>query len=191
MTNSGMCGNFLAGNPGQGGRCRARARRVLPDPTEGITDPKISPGERSCGTVATSSIGRVRSAARLLSQSSLHPRAPRRRRPRLGRPRDIALTYSQHRCRKCRKYFNADTSEHRLPKATTPIVSCPGGAPGRGGRLTLSSGQLAFVARSPRVCSLRHHPKLGGGGGKKGGAADVDELSRLGPSGLLRVHRGR
>jgi hypothetical protein len=28
-------------------------------------------------------------------------------------------------------------------------------------------------------------------GGEKGGAADVDELSRLEPRGLLGIHRGR
>jgi hypothetical protein len=28
-----------------------------------------------------------------------------------GRPHEIHLTYSQHYCSKCRKYFNADTSD--------------------------------------------------------------------------------
>ena len=34
-----------------------------------------------------------------------------------GRPRDIHLVYSQHRCTRCRKYFNADMSDYALPKA--------------------------------------------------------------------------
>lgn len=34
-----------------------------------------------------------------------------------GRPRDIHLEYSQHRCTKCRKSFNVDMSEYALPKA--------------------------------------------------------------------------
>ena len=32
-----------------------------------------------------------------------------------GRPQDIALTYSQHYCSKCRKYFNADSSDLAPP----------------------------------------------------------------------------
>ena len=35
------------------------------------------------------------------------------------------------------------------------------------GRLALSSGQRASVARPPGVCALCHDPKLGRGGGKK------------------------
>ena len=42
-----------------------------------------------------------------------------------GRPRDIHLVYSQHRCSKCRSSFNADTSDYALPKAhyTHRVVS--------------------------------------------------------------------
>jgi hypothetical protein len=42
-----------------------------------------------------------------------------------GRPRDIHLVYSQHRCTRCRKFFNADTSNYALPKAhyTHRVVS--------------------------------------------------------------------
>jgi hypothetical protein len=32
-----------------------------------------------------------------------------------GRPREIVLTYSQHYCSACRKYFNVDTSELAPP----------------------------------------------------------------------------
>jgi len=34
-----------------------------------------------------------------------------------NRPRDIILKYSQHRCSRCRKYFNADTSDLADPAA--------------------------------------------------------------------------
>src|SRR5215831_14996127 len=34
-----------------------------------------------------------------------------------GRPRNIVLTYSQHHCTKCRKYFNADATDLAPPKA--------------------------------------------------------------------------
>jgi len=42
-----------------------------------------------------------------------------------GRPCDIHLTYSQHYCTKCRKCFNADTTDYALPKAhyTHRVVS--------------------------------------------------------------------
>src|SRR4029078_1744277 len=32
-----------------------------------------------------------------------------------GRPHDIRLTYSQHYCSRCRKYFNAETSDLAPP----------------------------------------------------------------------------
>lgn len=37
--------------------------------------------------------------------------------PLSERPRDIVLTYSQHYCCKCRKYFNVDVSDLAPPKA--------------------------------------------------------------------------
>jgi hypothetical protein len=42
-----------------------------------------------------------------------------------GRPRDLHLEYSQHRCTKCRKSFNADMSDYAVPKAqyTHRVVS--------------------------------------------------------------------
>jgi ribosomal protein S27AE len=36
--------------------------------------------------------------------------------PVSGRPRDIHVTYSQHRCPKCNVYFNADMDDLALPK---------------------------------------------------------------------------
>ena len=35
----------------------------------------------------------------------------------LGRPRDILLTYSQHYCCKCKRFFDVDTSDLALPKS--------------------------------------------------------------------------
>jgi hypothetical protein len=42
-----------------------------------------------------------------------------------GRPRDIQLTYSLHRCSRCRKSFAADMSDYAAPKAqyTHRVVS--------------------------------------------------------------------
>jgi len=34
-----------------------------------------------------------------------------------GRPRDLVVTYSQHRCPRCNRYFNADMDDLALPKS--------------------------------------------------------------------------
>jgi hypothetical protein len=48
-----------------------------------------------------------------------------------GRPRDIVLTYSQHYCGKCHKYFNADASDLApLPQLSNrPSRPSPQGTP--------------------------------------------------------------
>lgn len=109
-----------------------------------------------------------------------------------GRPRDIELLYSQHRCSKCNKFFDADTSEYSLPKAryTHRVVSLAV-------RLVVEDGLPYQTAswhlwRDHRVfvpfATIQNWVEAGG---EKGGSTDVDELSRLGPRGLLRVHRHR
>jgi hypothetical protein len=109
-----------------------------------------------------------------------------------GRPRDIHLEYSQHRCTKCRKSFNADMSDYAWPKAhyTHRVVAVAV-------RLVIEDG-LPYQAaswhlwRDHRVfvpfATIQNWVEAGG---EKGGAADVDELPGLEPGGLLRVHRGR
>ena len=37
--------------------------------------------------------------------------------PLTGRPRNICLTYSQHRCSQCNAYFQADTDDLALPRS--------------------------------------------------------------------------
>jgi len=37
--------------------------------------------------------------------------------PLSGRPRDLLVTYSQHRCQDCGTYFNADMDDLALPKS--------------------------------------------------------------------------
>ena len=109
-----------------------------------------------------------------------------------GRPRDIHLEYSQHRCTKCRQSFNADMSDYGWPKAhyTHRVVSLAV-------RLVIEDG-LPYQAaswhlwRDHRVfvpfATIQNWVEAGG---EKSGAADVDELPGLEPSGLLGVHRGR
>lgn len=66
----------------------------------------------------------------------------------VGRPRDIEITYSQHRCSKCKLFFSADTSEYASPKSLyTHLVGC---AFGGEGWFALSNRELAVVARSSR-----------------------------------------
>ena len=40
--------------------------------------------------------------------------------PLTGRPRDIILTYSTHRCPQCNHYFNADMLDLALPRSHYP-----------------------------------------------------------------------
>jgi hypothetical protein len=99
-----------------------------------------------------------------------------------GRPRDIHLVYSQHRCSKCRKFFNADTSDHALPKAhyTHRVVSLAvrlvveDGLPYQAASWHLWRDHRVFVP----FATIQNWVEAGG---KKGGPANVDELSRLGP----------
>ena len=100
--------------------------QYVPDPTAGITDPKDLPPAKivrrsrnfkhlpclQCGK----SCFRNRTCTRVLHDvGDLGT----------GKPRDIELVYSQHRCTKYNKFFDADTSGYSLPKArdTHRVVS--------------------------------------------------------------------
>jgi transposase len=109
-----------------------------------------------------------------------------------ARPRDIHLVYAQYHCVRCRKYFTADMSDYAVPKAqyTHRVVSLAV-------RLVVEDG-LPYQAASWHL--WRDHrvfvpfatiQNWVAAGGEKGRAANVDALSRLGPGGLLRLHRGR
>lgn len=92
--------------------------KYVPDVTEGITrvedlpPPKVVKRSRNyrrrpcpkCGRNAY----RLRTAMR-----KLHDLGD----PISGRPREIHLTYSQHRCPGCNAYFNADMDDVALPKS--------------------------------------------------------------------------
>src|SRR5262245_13971620 len=109
-----------------------------------------------------------------------------------GRPRDIHLEYSQHRCTKCRKSFNGDMSDYAVPKAhyTHRVVSLAvrlvveDGLPYQAASWHLWRDHRVFVP----FATIQNWVEAGG---EKGRAADVEELSRLEPRGLLGVHRGR
>ena len=98
--------------------------RYLPDATEGITRVEDLPRPRR--------IERSRSYPRRrcphCGHSAYRNRTLTRTLHDLGdlaanRPRDLVITYSQHRCSRCRRYFNADLSDLAVPTAITPTGS--------------------------------------------------------------------
>jgi hypothetical protein len=99
-----------------------------------------------------------------------------------GRPRDVELVYSQHRCTKCNSFFNADTSEYALPKShyTHRVVSLAvrlvveDGLPYQAASWHLWRDHRVFVP----FATIQNWVEAGG---KKGGAANVDDLFELGP----------
>ncbi len=90
----------------------------LPDSTEGITRPEDLPKPKI--------INRSRNFTHRLcprcNKSCFRSRTGSRTLHDLGdlvsgRPHEIQLIYSQHRCTRCRKHFNADMSDLALPRA--------------------------------------------------------------------------
>ena len=166
---------------------------MCPTPPRGSPTPKISRRRSSCVAVVTSNICRVRSAASrafaigpVLACSMTWATWLR------ASPAILNCVYSQHRCTKCNKFFDADTSEYSLPKAryTHRVVSLAvrlvveDGLPYQAASWHLWRDHRVFVP----FATIQNWVEAGG---EKGGAADVDELSRLGPGGLLGLHRGR
>jgi transposase len=108
-----------------------------------------------------------------------------------GRPRDIQLEYSQHRCTKCGKSFNADMSDYAVPKAhyTHRVVALAvrlvieDGLPSQAASWHLWRDHRVFVP----FATIQNWVEAGG---EKGRPPHVDGLSQLGLSGLLGVHRG-
>ena len=89
----------------------------IPDSTEGVTRVEDLPKPR---TVRRSRNYRRRRCPRCGRRAYRVRRVERRLHdlgdPRSGRPCDIHVTYSQHRCSKCNVYFNADMDDLALPK---------------------------------------------------------------------------
>jgi len=92
--------------------------RYLPDPTEGVIriedlpQPLVICRSRNYRRRLCSKCGR--SAYRLRSVvRRLHDLGD----PISGRPRDLHIRYSQHRCCGCDSYFNADMDDLALPRS--------------------------------------------------------------------------
>ncbi len=162
-----------------------------PDPTEGITPPEDLPKPRvvqhtrnlahrpcpRCGKSCSRDRGFTRvlhDVGDLLS----------------GRPRESALTSSQHDCCTCRTYCNADAAALAPSKSQdTPRVIA------LAGRLVVEDGFPSATARwhlwrAHRVfvpyATLQHWVEAGG---KKGGPPDGDQLPGWGLGRLFRLHR--
>lgn len=88
------------------------------DPTEGITNPADLPKprvvQRRCSFThrPCPQCGREAPRDKTFTRT-LHELGDLK----LGLPKDIELTYSQHHCCKCNKYFNADCSKIAPPKS--------------------------------------------------------------------------
>ena len=98
--------------------------------------------------------------------------------PVSGRPRKIVLTYSQHYCCQCKKYFNVDTSDLALPKCryTHRVMSMAmrlvveDGLPYRMASWHLWRDHLVFVP----YATIQNWVESGG---KKGGATRSRRVS--------------
>jgi hypothetical protein len=163
---------FVVSGPGQ----------YLPDVTEGITRPEDLPKpkilrrsrnfrQRPCPRCGKSCF-RNRTFTRVLHDLG-HLLS--------GRPHDIQLVYSQHQCTKCKKFFNADTSDYALPKAhyTHRVVSVAvrlvveDGLPYQAASWHLWRDHRVFVP----YATIQNWVEAGG---KKGGGPNRHHLSRLG-----------
>jgi hypothetical protein len=88
----------------------------LPDPTEGITrvedlpKPKLIRIDRNFQRQACPRCGHLAYRDRVYTRR-LHDVGDLD----AGRPRELEITYSQHCCSRCHKYFNADTSDLAPP----------------------------------------------------------------------------
>lgn len=107
-----------------------------------------------------------------------------------GRPREIVLTYSQHYCCKCHKYFNADASALAPPKSqyTQRVI-------GLAVRLVVEDGlpyetTSGHLWRDHRVfvpyATIHNWVEAGG---KKGAPPDGDQRPGVGFGRLFRLHR--
>ena len=111
---------------------------------------------------------------------------------RTGRPIDIVVTYSKHRCPRCRRAFNADMSDLAVPKChyTKRVqdlavrLVAEDGLPYQAASWSPRRDHRAFVLRA----TIRNWVEAGG---EEGGATGPDRAPRLGTLRLLGVHRRR
>ena len=99
-----------------------------------------------------------------------------------GRPRELRITYSQHYCSACRKYFNTDLSDLAVPRSlyTRRVqilavrLATEDGLPYRSASWHLWRDHRVFVP----FATIQNWVEAGG---KKGQRASGNRLSGLGP----------
>ena len=143
----------------------------LPDATEGIIrvedlpKPLIIEGSRNYPRQCCPRCDRAASRLRT-AQRTLHELGD----PIRGRPRDLHVTYSQHYCRPCDHYFNADMLDLAVPNGhyTHRVVATAVRSVVEDGLPYRTASWHLWRSRRAGIRPLCHHPELGrGGGGKK------------------------
>jgi hypothetical protein len=160
-----------------------------PDPTEGIPaiadlpPPEIVPASRTY----------TRQACPRCGHQAYRDKQYQRRLHDLGNldlwcPRDLVVTYSQHSCTKCRKYFHADLADlappgaqytHRVIDLAVRLV-VEDGLPYRPASWHLWRDHRVFVP----FATIQNWVEAGG---KKGASAHGHGLPGLGVGGFFRV----
>ena len=164
-----------------------------PDPTLGIDRPEDLPRTK----ISVRSRNYRRRPCPRCGHSAYRDRIVRRTlhdlgNPFTGRPRDIVLLCSQHYCRHCHKYFNADASDLADPGShytrrvvdTAVRLVVEDGLPYRSAAWALWRDHRVFVP----YASIQNWVEVGG---EKGGATDRRRASRLGAGRLLGLPRRR
>jgi predicted RNA-binding Zn-ribbon protein involved in translation (DUF1610 family) len=165
--------------------------QYLADSTEGIMrvedlpEPQVLERSRNYPRRACPDCGR--SAYRLRTGCrTLHDLGD----PAADRPRDLHLTYSQHRCPHCNRYFNADMDDVALPRchythrvvATAVRLVVEDGLPYRTASWHLWRDHRVFVP----FATIQNWVEAGG---KKSAASDRRRVSGRRAARLQRVHR--
>ena len=154
-----------------------------PDPTLGITDPQMLPSPKRVRRSRNYQHRPCPECGKSCPRDRVFNRTPvRTGRPGRGRPRDIRL-FTPSIITQRRHYSSTATCPTwPRPRPATPIGS-RFGPPGWSRRtwLTLSTRQLAPLARPSGPRPLRHHPELGGGQGKKRRSLESAQITSIGP----------
>jgi hypothetical protein len=160
-----------------------------PDPSEGITAPADLPRPE----IVPYSRNDIRQPCPRCGHSAYRDKQSHRTLPDLGNldvwcPRDLVVTYSQHYCTKCRKYFSVDLSDlaprgshytHRVIDLAVRIVA-EDGLPYRPASWHLWRDHRVFVP----FATIQNWVEAGG---KKGARAYGHGLPRLGLGGFFGV----
>ena len=165
----------------------------VPDVTEGITRvedlpaPKIEERSRNIKRATCPRCGQA-SGRVAVSERTLHDLGDLRH----GRPVNLHVTYSKHRCSRCQRCFSADMTDlalpschytHRVQQLAVRVV-VEDGLPYRSASWHLWRDHRVFVP----FATIQNWVEAGG---KKGGRRHHGRVSRRRPGRLLGLHRRR